>query len=84
MAAGFVLTSANSGLNSFQDALFGSGVLLWIVGAFGATYCIARRLAGSNAAELAVVAVFLILVSELFSGKRGEKNHDSFEHALPK
>ena len=83
MAAGFVLTSVNSRQNSFQDALFGSGVLLWIVGAFGATYSIARRLAGPKAAELAVVVLFLLLLSELFSGKRREKDRDSFEHAPP-
>jgi hypothetical protein len=80
MAAGFVLTSGSSGLNNFQDVLFGSGVLLWVVGVFGAGYCTVRRLAGPKAAKLTVVVLFLILLGELLSGKRGEKNHDAFDH----
>jgi hypothetical protein len=81
IVAGFLLTSASSNLGVFQDGLFGSGILLWVVGIFGAVYGLVYRLAGPKAAKLAVVVLFLILLSELFFGKREEKSHDSFDHA---
>ena len=79
MGAGFLLTATGTSATGFQDAQFGSGILLWIVGVFGAVYCVVRRLAGPKAAKLAVLALFVILLSELFSGNRGEKDHDPFD-----
>ena len=70
MAAGFLLTSAGTAQSGFQDVLFGSGVVLWVVGVLGAVYGIVYRLAGPKAAKLAVVVLILILLSELFFGKR--------------
>jgi hypothetical protein len=78
MVAGFLLTSAGTAQNGFQDALFGPGVVLWVVGVLGAVYGIVYRLAGPKAAKLAVVVLILILLSELFFGKRDEKHQDPF------
>jgi len=80
--AGFLLTSASSSTASeLQDVLFGSGILLWIVGVFGTVYCIVRRLAGPRAAKLAVLALLLILLSEVIFSKRRGKNHDLLDDA---
>ena len=78
IAAGFVLTSTSGNVSGFQDALFGSGVLLWVIGVFGAVYCIVRRAAGPRAAKLAVLVLVLISLTELFSGIHDEKHHDPF------
>ena len=75
---GLVLTSASTAQSGLQDALFGSGIVLWVTGVFGSVYCIVRRLAGRKAANLAILALILILLAELFSGKRDEKHHDPF------
>lgn len=48
--AGEVLASAGTAQSGFQDALFGSGVVLWVVGVFGAVYGIVYRVAGSGQA----------------------------------
>ena len=80
--AGFLLTGASSATASgLQDVLFGSGILLWIVGVFGTVYCIVRRLAGPRAAKLAVLALLLILLSEVIFSKRRGKNHDLLDDA---
>ena len=79
--AGFLLTSASSAASGLQDVLFGSGILLWIVGVFGTVYCIVRRLAGPRAAKLAVLALLLILLSEVIFSKRRGKNHDLLDDA---
>jgi DMSO reductase anchor subunit len=77
MVAGFVLTSTGTAPSGFQDALFGSGILLWVVGIFGSVYCIVRRIAGPQVAKLAVLVLFLILLGEVIFGRR--KNHELFE-----
>jgi len=66
MVAGFVLAFAGPAQIGFQDVLFGSGILLWVVAVFGAVYCIVRRITGPEAAKLAVVVLFLILLSGSF------------------
>ena len=77
IGAGFLLTFTST--SGFQDAQFGSGILLWVVGVFGAVYCIVRRLWGPRAAKFAVLALFVILLSELFSSKRNERDYDPLE-----
>jgi len=77
MGAGFLLTVTSA--SGFQDAQLGSGILLWVVGVFGAVYCIVRRLWGPRAAKFAVLALFVILLSELFSSKRNERDYDPLE-----
>jgi len=71
LPAGFMFTS--------QSALFGFGILMWVVGVFGSVYCVVRRLWGPKAAKLAVLVLVLILLWELFSGKGRENSHDPFD-----
>jgi len=76
LPAGFMLTLAGTAL---QGRLFGFGISLWVVGVFGSVYSIVRRLWGPRAAKLAVLTLFVILLGELFSGKRNERDHDPFD-----
>jgi len=71
LPTGFLLTSA-SGLTGFEGA-FAFGILAWIVGVFGAVYCIVRRLAGPKFAALAVMFLFVILLSNLSSENRPDR-----------
>ena len=79
LPAGLILTSIGSGLAGLQDVTFGLGILLWVVGVFGGVYCIIRRLAGPKVAALAVLFLFVILLSELFSGNRRDRNRGLLE-----
>lgn len=79
MGSGFVLAATGTYASGFQDAQFGAGILLWFVGVFGAVYCIVSRLAGPKVAKFAVLALFLILLSELIFGKHDKKNHNRFD-----
>jgi len=79
LTAGFVLTMVGTTQSGSQDILFGSGIALWVTGVFGSVYCIVRRLAGRKAANLAVLALILILLAELFSGKGRENDYDPID-----
>ena len=70
---GFVLASAGG-------ALFGAGIIFWIIGVFGSVYSIVRRLWGPRAAKFAVLVLVLILLWELFSGKSRESNHERSDY----
>ena len=73
LPTGLILTSVSSGLAGLQDVTFGLGILFWVVGIFGGVYCIVRRCAGPKVAALAVVVLFVILLSEIFSGNRRDR-----------
>ena len=74
LPVGFILTLTGTA----QGALFGPGILLWVVGVFGSVYCIIRRLWGPKAAKMAVLFLFLILLWKVFSNKREDRDRDPF------
>jgi len=75
LVAGFVLTSSSTnlvGVGVFQDLLFASGILLWIVGVLGSVYWVANRFAGAHTARWAVGILLLGLVIDLMFGQRDD------------
>ena len=78
MMVGFLLTFAGTSHSAFQGALFGSGILLWIIGGLGTAYCIVNRLSGPKAAKLVVAFLIFTLLAEIIFGPRRDKRKRSY------
>lgn len=73
---GFILTSIGPSSGAFADVLFGSGILLWIIGVLGTVYWIVNRLAGPRVAKLIVGLLLLTLLSQVLFGGREKRPED--------